>query len=93
MVDNLLEFEKPLAELERRIGELKHMDLEQPGVDLSDDIARLEKKLNKMRSDVYSNISRWQRTQIARHPQRPYTLDYIEALMENFVELHGELRR
>jgi acetyl-CoA carboxylase carboxyl transferase subunit alpha len=90
MVDNLLEFEKPLAELERRIGELKHMDLEQPGVDLSDDIARLEKKLNKMRGDVYSNISRWQRTQIARHPQRPYTLDYIEALMENFVELHGD---
>jgi len=90
MVNNLLEFEKPLAELERRIGELKHMDLEQPGVDLSDDIARLEKKLNKMRRDVYSNISRWQRTQIARHPQRPYTLDYIEALMEDFVELHGD---
>jgi acetyl-CoA carboxylase carboxyl transferase subunit alpha len=90
MVNNLLEFEKPLAELERRIGELKHMDLEQDGVDLSDDITRLEKKLNKMRRDVYSNISRWQRTQIARHPQRPYTLDYIEALMENFVELHGD---
>jgi len=66
------------------------MDLEQDGVDLSDDISRLEKKLNKMRRDVYSNISRWQRTQIARHPQRPYTLDYIEALMENFVELHGD---
>lgn len=90
MVNNPLEFEKPLAELERRIGDLKHMDLEQPGVDLSDDIARLEKKLNKMRRDVYSNLSRWQRTQIARHPQRPYTLDYIEALMENFVELHGD---
>jgi acetyl-CoA carboxylase carboxyl transferase subunit alpha len=90
MVNNLLEFEKPLAELERRIGELKHMDLEQEGVDLSDDIARLEKKLNKMRRDVYSNITRWQRTQIARHPQRPYTLDYIEALMEDFVELHGD---
>jgi acetyl-CoA carboxylase carboxyl transferase subunit alpha len=90
MVNNLLEFEKPLAELERRIGELKHMDLEQDGVDLSDDITRLEKKLNKMRRDVYSNISRWQRTQIARHPQRPYTLDYIEALMENFVEFYGD---
>lgn len=90
MVNNLLEFEKPLAELERRIGELKHMDVEQDGVDLSDDIARLEKKLNKMRKDVYSNLSRWQRTQIARHPQRPYTLDYIETLMENFVELHGD---
>jgi acetyl-CoA carboxylase carboxyl transferase subunit alpha len=90
MVNNLLEFEKPLAELERRIGELKHMDLEQDGVDLSDDISRLEKKLNKMRRDVYSNLSRWQRTLIARHPQRPYTLDYIEALTENFVELHGD---
>lgn len=90
MINNPLEFEKPLAELERRIGDLKHMDLEQPGVDLSDDIARLEKKLNKMRRDVYSNLSRWQRTQIARHPQRPYTLDYIEALMEDFVELHGD---
>lgn len=90
MVNNLLEFEKPLAELERRVGELKHMDIEQPGVDLSDDITRLEKKLNKMRADVYSNLSRWQRTQIARHPQRPYTLDYIEALMVDFVELHGD---
>lgn len=90
MVNNLLEFEKPLAELERRIGELEHMDSEQPGVDLSEDISRLGKKLNKMRADVYSNLSRWQRTQIARHPQRPYTLDYIEALMEDFVELHGD---
>lgn len=90
MVNNILEFEKPLAELERKIGDLKLTDVEQPGVDLSEDIARLEKKLNKMRSDVYSNLSRWQRTQIARHPQRPYTLDYIEALMENFVELHGD---
>ncbi|MCJ7500007.1 acetyl-CoA carboxylase carboxyltransferase subunit alpha [bacterium] len=90
MVYNLLEFEKPLAELERRIGELKHMDLDQPGVDLSDDIARLEKKLNKMRRDVYSGLSRWQKTQIARHPQRPYTLDYLEFLMVDFVELHGD---
>ena len=90
MVNNLLEFEKPLAELERRIGELKHMDLDQPGVDLSDDIARLEKKLNKMRRDVYSGLSRWQKTQIARHPQRPYTLDYIESIMVDFVELHGD---
>ncbi len=90
MVNNLLEFEKPLAELERRIGELKHMDLDQPGVDLSDDIARLEKKLNKMRRDVYSSLSRWQKTLIARHPQRPYTLDYIEFLTVDFVELHGD---
>ncbi|UCG38860.1 MAG: acetyl-CoA carboxylase carboxyltransferase subunit alpha [bacterium] len=90
MVDNILEFEKPLAELERRISELRLTDAQQPGVNLSEDIARLEKKLNKMRRDVYSNLSRWQRTQIARHPMRPYTLDYIDILMENFVELHGD---
>ncbi len=90
MVNNLLDFEKPLAELERRIVELRHMDTEQPGVDLSDDILRLEKKLNRMRKDVYSNLTRWQRTQIARHPQRPYTLDYIEHLTNDFVELHGD---
>jgi len=90
MVDNLLEFEKPMAELERRIGELKHMDMEQPDVDLADDITRLEKKLNKMRRDIYSKLSRWQRTQIARHPKRPYTLDYIDALMNDFLELHGD---
>jgi acetyl-CoA carboxylase carboxyl transferase subunit alpha len=90
MVNNYLEFEKPLAELERRITELRHMDAEQPGVDLSDDISRLEKKLNRMKGDLYSNLNRWQRTQIARHPQRPYTLDYIEILMQDFVELHGD---
>ncbi|MDT8395725.1 MAG: acetyl-CoA carboxylase carboxyltransferase subunit alpha [bacterium] len=90
MVDSYLEFEKPLAELERRIGELRLMDTEQPDVDISDDIARLERKLDRMRKDVYSRLTRWQRTQIARHPQRPYTLDYIDLLMEDFVELHGD---
>ncbi len=90
MVETYLDFEKPLAELERRIGELKHMDSEQPDVDITDDVARLEKKLNRMRKHVYSKLTRWQRTQIARHPQRPYTLDYIDLLMEDFVELHGD---
>jgi acetyl-CoA carboxylase carboxyl transferase subunit alpha len=90
VVDTYLEFEKPLAELERRIGELRLMDSEQPDVDISDDIARLEKKLHKVRKDVYSKLTRWQKTLIARHPQRPYTLDYIDLLMEDFVELHGD---
>lgn len=90
MVDNILDFEKPLAELEQRIAELRHMNAEQSGVDLTEDISRLEKKLNRMRGDVYSNLSRWQKTQIARHPQRPYTEDYIEMLMMDFVELHGD---
>jgi acetyl-CoA carboxylase carboxyl transferase subunit alpha len=66
------------------------MDSEQPDVDISDDIARLEKKLHKVRKDVYSKLTRWQKTLIARHPQRPYTLDYIDLLMEDFVELHGD---
>jgi len=90
MVEYYLEFEKPLAELEQRISELRHMNIGETGVDLSDDILRLEKKLNRMRADLYSNVTRWQRTQIARHPLRPYTLDYIEILMQDFVELHGD---
>jgi len=90
MVEHYLEFEKQMVELEQRISELRHMNAGEPGVDLSDDILRLEKKLNRMRGDIYSNLNRWQRTQIARHPLRPYTLDYIEILMQDFVELHGD---
>lgn len=90
MVEGYLEFEKPLAELERRISELRQMNAVENGVNLSDDILRLEKKLARMRRDLYSGLNRWQRTQIARHPLRPYTLDYIQILMKDFVELHGD---
>ena len=90
MVEWYLEFEKPLAELEQRIGELRQMNIGENGVDLTDDIVRLEKKLARMRGDLYSNLNRWQRTQIARHPLRPYTLDYIKVLMQDFIELHGD---
>jgi len=90
MVECYLEFEKPLAELEQRIGELRQMNTGGNGVDLTDDILRLEKKLVRMRGDLYSNLSRWQRTLIARHPLRPYTLDYIQILMKDFIELHGD---
>ncbi len=90
MVEYYLEFEKQLAGLEQRIGELKQMNASEAEVDLSEDISRLEKKLSRMTGDLYSNLNRWQRTQIARHPLRPYTLDYVDILMQDFIELHGD---
>ncbi|MEE8547186.1 MAG: acetyl-CoA carboxylase carboxyltransferase subunit alpha [bacterium] len=90
MVEFYLDFEKPVVELERKISELRHTGTEEPSVDLTDDIARLEKKLDKMRRDVYSRLDRYQTTQLARHPMRPHTLDYIEMLLTDFIELHGD---
>lgn len=84
-----LEFEKPIAELERQIGELHGLS-NSKGVDLSRDIERLNRKLKDMRRTVYGKLTPWQRTLIARHPDRPYTLDYINNLMEGFHELHGD---
>ena len=90
MVEFYLDFEKPVVELESRIAELKHTSTGESGVDLTDDIARLEKKLEKMRRDVYSKLNRYQRTQLARHPMRPHTMDYIELVLSDFIELHGD---
>ena len=86
---NVLDFEKPIVELERKIEELKNFTSDKK-IDLSSEIKKLEEKLEKLRKDVYSNLSAWQRVQIARHPQRPYTSDYIALLMTDFVELHGD---
>ena len=86
---NVLDFEKPIVELERKIEELRHFTSDKK-IDLSSEIKKLEEKLEKLRKDVYSNLSAWQRVQIARHPQRPYTSDYIALLMTDFVELHGD---
>ncbi len=90
MVDTYLDFEKPIAEIERRLGDLRRIDAEQPGVDLTEEIVRLERRLLRARTEIYSRLNRWQRTLVARHPMRPYTLDYIELLMKDFVELHGD---
>lgn len=84
-----LEFEKPIAELERQIGELHGLSSSQD-IDLSRDIERLDRKLTDMRKSTYGKLSPWQRTLIARHPNRPYTLDYINNIMEGFHELHGD---
>ena len=86
----LLEFEKPLFELEQRLDEMRLVNEDTVEVDLSDQIEALEKRVADLRESIYRNLTRWQRVQIARHPLRPYTLDYIEVLTDGFVELHGD---
>lgn len=85
----ILEFERPVVELERQIDEMKSLS-SSGSVDLSDEISRLERKVEKLRSEVYSNLNRWQKVQLARHPRRPYTNDYIERICPDFMELHGD---
>ncbi len=84
-----LDFEKPIVELERKINELKKFTADKH-IDLSGEINRLEDKLGHLRKDIYGKLTPWQRVQISRHPQRPYTLDYIHLLLRDFVELHGD---
>jgi acetyl-CoA carboxylase carboxyl transferase subunit alpha len=87
---HLLDFEKPLVELEEKLRELRAFDAEDHGVDLSLQIQALEGRVEALRRQIYSSLTRWQRVQLARHPERPYTLDYIGALTEGFLELHGD---
>ena len=85
-----LEFEKPLEELVLQMEKAKELSKES-AVDVSATIKDLEKKLEKYRKDIYSNLSPWQKVQLSRHPNRPYTLDYIQAITKgDFVELHGD---
>lgn len=84
-----LDFEKPILELERKIEELKSFSSERE-IDVSAEIKRLEKKANQIKAEIFNNLNSWQRVQVARHPQRPYTLDYIRNMMDGFIELHGD---
>ena len=84
-----LSFEKPVIELESKIEELKNTAL-LSDLDISNEIAQMQSRLEKIKEETYSNLTRWQKVQIARHPQRPYTLDYIGYIMRDFVELHGD---
>lgn len=84
-----LDFEKPILELERKIDELKGFTTRQD-IDISGEIKRLEEKLAAIKKDIYENLTPWQRVQLARHPKRPYTLDYIDMMMTEFIELHGD---
>ena len=86
---HFLEFEQPIAELETKIDELRYVQSES-AVDISDEIDRLTKKGQQLTKDIYSSLSAWQMTQIARHPQRPYTLDYVAEIFTEFQELHGD---
>ncbi|GAB5047506.1 acetyl-CoA carboxylase carboxyltransferase subunit alpha [Thermodesulfovibrio sp. TK110] len=86
-----LDFEKPIQELETKIEELKKLS-DGSDIDLTQEIKRLNKKLKELKAEVYSNLNAWQKTQIARHPERPYTLDYISMIFEDFIELHGDRR-
>jgi len=86
---HFLEFEQPVAELESKIEELRYVQNES-AVDISEEIDRLSKKSLLLTKDIYSGLTPWQVTQIARHPQRPYTLDYVNEIFTDFQELHGD---
>ena len=84
-----LDFERPVVELEKKIEELKGLSANER-VDFSQEIMSLEKKCKKLKKEIFGKLTPWQKVQLARHPQRPYTLDYIDLLMSDFVELRGD---
>jgi acetyl-CoA carboxylase carboxyl transferase subunit alpha len=84
-----LDFEQPIAELEAKIEELKHVGADSE-VNIHDEIARLQAKSRQLTTSIFANLTPWQITQLARHPQRPYTLDYVNAIFREFHELHGD---
>lgn len=87
MAKNVLDFERPIIELENKIEEMKkHENM----LDISKEIKTLEDKVVQLKESIYNNLTRWQRVQLARHPERPYTLDYIYMMTTDFIELHGD---
>lgn len=89
MATHTLDFERPLLELERQIEELKRVAGE-TAMDASQELAALERKLTELRAEIYKKLTPMQRVQVARHPKRPYTLDYVGTVFTDFVELHGD---
>jgi len=86
-----LEFERPIEDLELKIEELKRIS-DGKDIDLSNEIKKLEKKVKELRAEIFSALTPWQKTLLARHPDRPYTLDYINLISSDFIELHGDRR-
>ncbi|UCE25484.1 MAG: acetyl-CoA carboxylase carboxyltransferase subunit alpha [Candidatus Zixiibacteriota bacterium] len=84
-----LDFERPIIELEKKISDMKDFSVGEE-IELSGEIASMEKKLTRLRQEIYSGLTRWQKVQLSRHPKRPYTLDYIQMISRDFVELHGD---
>ncbi len=89
MKTTFLDFEQPIAELESRIEELRFVQ-DDSAVDIAEEIDRLQKKVDKLTRDIYGKLTAWQVAQVARHPQRPYTLDYVQGLFTDWHELHGD---
>jgi len=85
----LLEFEKPIADLESKLADMKTL-AEQNNVDVSDAVKKLEERIQQLKEETFSNLTRWQRVQLSRHAERPYTLDYIYDITDDFIELHGD---
>src|SRR5436190_11561662 len=86
-----LDFEKPIVELQRKLEELKkHPETHSLGISLEEEAAQIEKKIEETRRQIFSNLTPWQRVQLARHPKRPYTLDYLQMTFSDFSELHGD---
>ncbi|MBI4706936.1 MAG: acetyl-CoA carboxylase carboxyltransferase subunit alpha [Candidatus Omnitrophica bacterium] len=83
-----LDFEKPIAELEKKIQELKNLAGKK--IDISSEVKKLEEKLEHLKKDTYKHLTAWQKVQLARHPHRPYTLDYVSFFITDFLELHGD---
>jgi len=89
MATYTLEFEKPILELETKIQELKQFAQVEKG-DFSAEVTRLERKVARLQEEIFANLTPWQRTQIARHPNRPYAMDYVRLMLTDFMELHGD---
>jgi len=89
MAERMLEFEKPIIKLENKIEEMKQLS-NSSNVDLTNEIRKMEEKLGKQIKKIHNNLSSWQRVQLARHPKRPYTLDYLKEITSDFIELHGD---
>ncbi len=87
MAKTILDFEKPIAELEAKLEEMKRLS---DKMDIGNEINKIEDKVKQLKEGIYKDLTRWQRVQLARHPDRPYTLDYIYLITNNFVELHGD---
>ena len=86
---NVLDFEKPITELDTQITEIKRLSLER-GEDYSEDIAALEQDRERLLGEIFSNLNAWDKTLLARHPKRPYTLDYVRIIFDDYTELHGD---
>ena len=86
---HFLDFEKPIAELEGKIAELKHLS-DGDGINIAEEVSRLQSRVDKDLRSAYAKLSAWQKTQVARHPDRPHTVDYVEALITDFTPLAGD---